>query len=437
MQKLRKLNRALLRATNDATASRTSANGRLLWLLIALAFGVSLANFAIGGQHVKAIHQQQQTQHDDQSPIENFERRMENEEIHDGELITQILKGDKPFPESNSHLRLKYRPGTLQISPAEALRHCFVNTTHYQGHITDRAQSLVSISDHYKLIYRNVPKSSSSSARHAMQDFLEGGDERMKHDSMEEKVHNKGYKMISFVREPMSRFFSSYDEAFFRMGPWMGDGPIVNDKPRVKKQYLDNRYKVDKYPYLFEGLKTIEDFRLFYCPKEVLARGRALDCNEAPSIDDGNLAHRFEQFVRDYTGLDPFDIHLNLQISNLVFPTGEPFPLTALYNSTEADKGWQEIASEKGVKIPDGEMTHGRKITRRFNVDKVSDATKRKVCRILALDYCCLNIELPRVCREDRDGEENEAVHCAMEKRNDETMEYALEPFVIQAWTDP
>jgi len=426
-------------------ATRTSATGRLVRLLVALAFGVSLSNLAIGGKHVRAIHQQQRAYMD--SPLENSEHFTTSEimpvhdmidDVYDGELITKILKGDKPFPKRNSHQRLKYRPGSLQLSQAEALRYCFVNTTHYQGHIdADRKQSLVSISDHYKIIYRNVPKSSSSSSRHAMQDFLEGQDERLKHDSIKEKVHNKGYNMVSFVREPLSRFFSSYDEAFFRAGPWMGYGPIVRDKPRMKKQYFDNKYKWKKYPYLFEGIDTIAAYRELYCPKEVLATGQFLDCNDIPSIDDGNLAHRFEQFVRDYTGLDPFDVHLNLQISSLVFQTGEPFPITTLYNATEAEKGWQEIASANGVTIPDGEMTHGRKITRRFNLDKVLDTTKRKVCRILALDYCCLNIELPPVCRESKDGKEDDAVYCAMEKRNDETMEFSLEPLVIQTWSDP
>ena len=55
-----------------------------------------------------------------------------------------------------------------------------------------------------------------SSARHAMVDFLEGNDARLKHKAMEYKVHSKGYSMISFIREPSDRFYSSYDEAFFR-----------------------------------------------------------------------------------------------------------------------------------------------------------------------------------------------------------------------------
>ena len=128
---------------------------------------------------------------------------------------------------------------------------------------------------------------------------------------------------------------------------------------------------------------------------------------------------------------------LNLQMSNLIFPSGEPFPVTAIYNSTEAEKGWQEIASSKGVTIPDGEMTHGRKITRRFNVTKVSDDAKRKICRILALDYCCLNIELPDICRGDDGDEDGDAVYCAMQKRNEKTMKYALQKFVLYPWKDP
>ena len=49
-----------------------------------------------------------------------------------------------------------------------------------------------------------------------MADFLEGDDNRMKHDTMEELVHEREYSMVSFIREPMNRFYSSYDEAFFR-----------------------------------------------------------------------------------------------------------------------------------------------------------------------------------------------------------------------------
>ena len=91
------------------------------------------------------------------------------------------------------------------------------------------------------------------------------------------------------------------------------------------------------------------------------------------------------------------------------------------------------------MEIPDREMTHGRKISRRFDPGMVSVATKRKICRILALDYCCLNIELPGECSSvgENDDDDGEAVYCAAERRNDETMEHALESMVIHPWRDP
>ena len=210
-------------------------------------------------------------------------RRDENDDdgllVVDGDLVTRILLGEVPFPSASGSgsgtrgsSRIRYLPGTLRLSHAEALRRCYVNETIYSGHLSDRPQSLVSLSDEHKLIYRNNPKSSSSSARHAMvsnaqvchppppphpphptrqqqqadredskrrfcsltfdvsfarvvrvrpaallqQDFLSGRDHRMKHDDLEEKVHEGGYSMISFVRDPLSRFYSSYDEAYFR-----------------------------------------------------------------------------------------------------------------------------------------------------------------------------------------------------------------------------
>ena len=217
-----------------------------IWLFVGLAFFVSITNFIIGQRSANSIYYHYHHEHElthEQSPVERLTRISTSdtqhlrgvddsidattknsnddyqEEVYTGEDITQILKGNKPFPSKNNNkniMRLRYKPGTLKLSHADTLQHCYVNTTIYAGHITDRPQSLVSLSDKYKLIYRNIPKSSSSSARHAMADFLEGDDNRMKHDTMEELVHERGYSMVSFIREPMNRFYSSYDEAFFR-----------------------------------------------------------------------------------------------------------------------------------------------------------------------------------------------------------------------------
>ena len=357
--------------------------------------------------------------------------------IHDGELLTRILLGQTPYPTNIS--RIKYKPGMLRLSHVSALRHCFVNTTIYAGHISPTPQSLVSLSTRYKLIYRNNPKSSSSTARHAMQDYFDGRDKRMKHDELEHRVRDLNYTMVSFIRDPLSRFYSSYDEAYFRMGPWMGSGPIVDDKPRVKRQYIDNKWQVDIYPYLYMNMTSIDDYRRYYCPSYLLKQGRYLDCNTVPSIDDGELLYRFTNFVADYNGSHPFDVHLNLQVSNFVYPTGRPMPLTMIYNSNETEAGWIHIGRRVGVRddIPMDEMTHGRKISRRFNVSDVSIGTKKKICRLMALDYCCLNIELPIDCSNNYDTDDDTddgTVYCTMERRDETNMEYALTSMVIYPW---
>jgi hypothetical protein len=73
--------------------------------------------------------------------------------------ITEILRGDMPFPSDFS--RLKYRPGRLDMSSAEALQYCHVDTLFYRNHIRAKKSTLVSASKHHKLLYRNVPKSAS------------------------------------------------------------------------------------------------------------------------------------------------------------------------------------------------------------------------------------------------------------------------------------
>ena len=453
-------------AKKSAAAASVATSRLLLPLLVAMALAVSVTNLLIsrgsvredlyarrldsfiegsapnaagGGRRRRArdgeVRQQQRKPGPGERPRPAPDA---GEDVQDGERVTEILRKERPFPAGSA--RLKYSPGTLGLDMASSLRHCYYNATRYRAHTGGGSgggkQCLVSVSPEHKIIYRNIPKSSSSSARHAMQDFLGGEDMRMKHDDMEDRVHLQNYTMVSFIREPSNRFYSSYDEAFFRMGPWMGDpkGQVVWDKPRIRKQYHDTKWKVAKYPYLYEGFVTIQDFRQLYCPEEILQTGKFLQCNGVPSIDDGRLASRFERFVSDYgDGLDPFDVHLNLQVGSLVFPTGEPFPVTRLYNATVAEGGWQSIASGVGVGIPDGEMTHGRKITRRINVGLVGEETRRKMCRILALDYCCLNIPLPEVCRGKGGGDEEE-VFCSMEPRKGEEMKYALEDFVIHPW---
>jgi hypothetical protein len=240
---------------NTPSSRAAAGNGKrglpVISILVALVLGVAFSNLMIG-QRAIVLHSNRQQptqsqQHDHPSPM--IDRRSQyrkvtdnpqvdddndddnKDHVYDGKYITQILLEKEPFPSKTINhdinrnanypptSRLKYLPGTLQLTHAQALQHCFVNATHYTEHMHPLNQSLVSISHKYKLIYRNIVKSSSSSARHVMQDFFEGRDLRMKHDDMMKKVQptgEGGYTMISFIREPLNRFYSQYDEAYFR-----------------------------------------------------------------------------------------------------------------------------------------------------------------------------------------------------------------------------
>lgn len=220
------------------------------------------------------------------------------------------------------------------------------------------------------------------------------------------------------------------------MGPWWGSGSFAEEKPAIHKSYMSNKHKIDPYSYLYEGMGSINDFRKMYCPSELLEQKNGyIKCTEVNTIDDGSLTRRFEHFVNDYDGTDPFDSHLRLQVSFLVYNSrsnGAPLPVRSIYNASNAHAGWRDIAIEKGVVLPNDGTTLGRKNSRKFNLSLVSNATKQKICQIVALDYCCLNLQLPDVCKTEdvRDG-----VFCTLEQKNVKDQRgKAYDALVIQAY---
>jgi len=86
---------------------------------------------------------------------------------------------------------------------------------------------------------------------------------------------------------------------------------------------------------------------------------------------------------------------------------GMPLHLTQIFNTTDSEGGWQHIAKQflgenatlgkEGQK--DGGVIAGRSYPRRFNSDLVSIETQRRICELALLDYCCLNLPLPDVCK--------------------------------------
>ncbi|KAL7475609.1 hypothetical protein ACHAW6_001522 [Cyclotella cf. meneghiniana] len=381
---------------------------------------LTIVNVYIGHQNLHYFRKRHRRHYRPNHDAPHIQRRGatiangKDEIVHDGKYITQLLRGEKKLANTvRVQRRLKYRPGTLQMSSNEALRRCHVNMTQYANHFLQRTFVFVSMSENHKLIYRNVPKSASSSSRHAMENVFGGADKRMKPEEIKTLVRDEGYHLISFIRDPLERFYSSYDEAYFRKGPWFGEGRLVRNRPGERNGYFKTKHKVDPYPYLYEGMETYDDYRDKFCDKK-----SDKECKTADTVDDGDLTRRFERFVNDYNGVDPFDIHLGLQVPFLFEPqTGEPLPVSMLYNASNAEVDWLKIANDHDVQVPDNGLIHEKRTPWRINIDLVMDATKQKNCKMMMLDYCCLNLELPEVCKQRIIKDEaGDSYSCALER---------------------
>jgi len=108
----------------------------------------------------------------------------------------------------------------------------------------------------------------------------------------------------------------------------------------------------------------------------------------------------FETFVHDYDGETIFDRHLNSQTIKLWDPYG---PGMAKYDYImEVPTLTQDLAFvanwvgapqyQTDVKARNRETVH-------IDLESLSDETVQKICHLFALDYCCLNYELPPACQ--------------------------------------
>jgi len=223
-------------------------------------------------------------------------------ELYDGKNVTSILLEQMLPPQSRdaSPIRLRFQPGTLNLTPEQTLSYCHVDTNIYKQHFSQSSRLVSPISDKHKLIYLMIPKSASSTARWMMENVLNATDTPLSGTGHELNPNGEyeNYTTLTFVRDPLSRFYSSYDETFMRFGPWM----------KKRKGEFFKRYNefVHPYPYLYEGMTEWGDYQAMFCPESLGWKQKR--CMQSESHENGTLARRFERFVWDYDGVSPFDL---------------------------------------------------------------------------------------------------------------------------------
>ena len=104
------------------------------------------------------------------------------------------------------------------------------------------------------------------------------------------------------------------------------------------------------------------------------------------------LTEAFEIFVRSWNG-NLHDVHLSFQSTWFADARGRMMPPMETWHLRDANRMYKRMG------LNPKEIARGRSYPRRFNVSAISDETRVRMCNLLMLDYCCLNLELPPFCQ--------------------------------------
>ena len=99
--------------------------------------------------------------------------------------------------------------------------------------------------------------------------------------------------IIAFVREPLSRFYSQYDEAYVRTAPWHNTQYPYYVYPNNPQQT-----SVHPFPFLYENFHSYHDYEDVFCPPPTRRNPNSRrECLFRPTKEDGTLAKRLDRFV--------------------------------------------------------------------------------------------------------------------------------------------
>jgi len=266
-----------------------------------------------------------------------------------------------------------FEPGSLNLSRVESMSKCYINPKGmYKTHFGD---GLCVVSASKKFMFYHVRKSGSSTGRKIAEEQFQGKDmQRCNRGGRED------YFAAAFVRNPTTRFFAQYEEMFVR---------TLGNKMRVPNQF----------DVFHSDMKDYKAYERAFCGKYINEprQGRRKPCDQIPSQDTGDLARRFEKFVESWDGT-VFEAHLAMQAPILSHSTGMPYRVDYIGDVRHMQEDWDKIGKELGVS--EVSVLRGRAYPRRMNTSYVSTTTYERMCRIAAIDYCCLNFALPPQCKD-------------------------------------
>jgi len=265
-----------------------------------------------------------------------------------------------------------FSPGSLNMTRQESLSKCYVDPKGtYKSHFGD---GLCVVSKTRDFVFYHVRKSGSSTGREVATQQFAGKDMQRCHGQYDH------FYQVAFVRNPITRFFAQYEEMFVRT--LAGKGPKVPEKFNV----------------FHNDLPDYKSYERIFCGKDAdVPRTRQLKpCDQVLSREKGELSSRFEKFVEVWDG-HVFEAHLAMQAPILSKrQTGRCHKLDFIGDTKHTKEHWEQIGQHLGVQ--NVKVIRGRAYPRRMNISFISTKTYERICRLAAIDFCCLNFPLPPQC---------------------------------------
>eukprot|EP01062_Namystynia_karyoxenos_P024962 TRINITY_DN1977_c0_g6_i1.p1 TRINITY_DN1977_c0_g6~~TRINITY_DN1977_c0_g6_i1.p1 ORF type:complete len:439 (+),score=129.73 TRINITY_DN1977_c0_g6_i1:69-1385(+) len=296
----------------------------------------------------------------------------------------QSAESPPPAPAAGA----RFAPGSSGLRREEVFRRCSMHQPlSYREHQAGSTCGAFLMLNRHLAVF-SAPKAGTSTAR-GLLEVVDGAEciqgPTRKCWAAHDDIGRLGpdITVAAMVRDPFARFLSQYEEMIARS--WDGD-------------YKTGLLKVPEGLHFRDGLHSYKEYSSRFDTPE----GRA------------ELTRRFETFVHEWDWRQVFDPHLVLQVPCFSWrrPPYETFP--AAHISTPTREGTASLlkfllqhsdppSQGKGTsadgKPPDWLMrVGGRSFSRRMNTSAISPEAARKICRIAAIDFCCLDFPLPPLC---------------------------------------
>ncbi|CAB9528861.1 expressed unknown protein [Seminavis robusta] len=281
--------------------------------------------------------------------------------------VTRVSQQEDSDKEESPKHGDVFVPGSLSLSRLETYHKCFVDPCQYRHHY--RREITCDVSDKYNLTYYMIGKAASSTCRSIMNETFQADD--MGCLPEEETAVNDNMFRFTFVRDPYSRFLSAYRQAF-----------LISFKRGRKTPVPEKYYPSFKEP--FENMTISDYLHLFE-----RARGQQ------------KMKSAMQNFILAYDAEFPFDGHLRLQVPRLAaIETGRTRRLEGIFDTKDIDEQFAQIASMVNAPPPPRSLkVHVRDKEVQIDATDLTRRLRRKICQLSAIDYCCLNYELPEACK--------------------------------------